>query len=419
MLTSTVLSMRTGSTAETSPPTPGDAPPRAGRRHDIDSIRVFLSALVILHHAAQAYGPRDWWYVEGQPRAQWIEDFAVLNAPFKMSLFFLIAAYFLPAAVDRRRQRPYVGPRLKKLGGPVLVGFFLVIPVLMYAYYLNFRGYGPIGFGDYYWNVYLGEGTEPDGWTGPIWPDRQFGHLWFLQHLLVYSLIYLAWRAIADWLRARRGLPRTPGTVRTPKGVGGLAVLGFALVVGVGTAVLRIYHPVDQWVPVAEIIQTEPADLAQHVPFVIAGVLAYRRGWLQTLPARVAYAWLGAAVALSVAYVVFRDPLTDAFQWGGANAGQFAWAGYETVLCVGYALGTLVTFRDHVRGTSPLHRAAADATFAIYLVHLPIVVGLQYAVRDLPLGATSQFLAVALLGFVLSVAAALVLRRIPVVRTIL
>ena len=398
---------------------PASAPERPGRLHYIDSIRVALSALVIVHHAAQAYGPEDWWYVEGQPKAQWIEDFAVLNAPFKMSLFFLIAAYFLPAAVDRRGERPYIGPRLKKLGGPILIGFFVVIPVLMYAYYLNFRGYGPIGFGDYYWNIYLGEGTEPEDWTGPIWPDRQFGHLWFLQHLLVYSMVYLAWRAVADRLRARRGLPRTPGTPATPEQVGGLAVLGFALVIAIGTTALRIWYPVDEWVPVVEIIQTEPADLAQHVPFVIAGVLAHRRGWLQTLPARVGYSWLAAAVVLSIAYVAFRDPLTGYFHWGGANAGQFAWAGYETVLCVGYALGVLVLFRDHVRGTSRLQRAAADATFAIYLIHLPIIVGLQYAVHDLPIGATGRFLVVAVLGFVLSVVAALVLRRIPVVRAIL
>ena len=398
---------------------PAKTPEASGRLHYVDSIRIALSALVIFHHAAQAYGPLDWWYVEGQPKAQWIEDFAVLNAPFKMSLFFLIAAYFLPAAVDRRRERPYVGPRMRKLGGPILVGFFVVIPVLMYAYYLNFRGYGHVGFGDYYWNIYLGAGTEPDDWSGPIWPDRQFGHLWFIQHLLVYSMLYLAWRAIAERVRVRRGLPRTPGRRATPQQIGGFAVLAFAVLVGVGTAVIRIWYPVDEWVPVAEIIQTEPADLAQQVPFVIAGVLAYRRGWLVTLSARVAYGWLAAAVALSVAYVAFRDPLTGYFQWGGANPGQFAWAGYETVLCVGYALGLLVFFRDHVRGTSRLQRSAAEATFAIYLIHLPIVVALQYAARDLPLGAGGRFLVVAGVGFVVSVVAALLLRRTPIVRTIL
>ncbi|WP_116951994.1 acyltransferase family protein [Jiangella endophytica] len=388
------------------------------RIHYLDSIKIGLSVLVVVHHAAQAYGPVDWWYVEDQPKAAWIEDFAVLNAPFKMSLFFLIAAYFLPRAVDRRRERPYVRPRLKKLGGPILVGFFLVIPVLMYAYYLNFRDHGSIGFADYYWNVYLGEGDEPTGWSGPIWPDRQFGHLWFIQHLLVYSLLYLAWRAVAERVRARRGAPLV--AVRpVPERIGAGAVLGFAAVVAAGTAVVRIWYPVDEWVPVAEIIQTEPADLAQHLPFVVAGVLAYRRGWLETLPSRVGYAWLAAAVALSAVYVAFRDDLTGFFEPGGANLGSFVWSGYDTVLCVGYALGMLVIFRNHVHGTSRLQRSAADATFAIYLVHLPVVVGLQYLVADTPLGASARFVVVAGAGLALSVAAALVLRRTPGVRAIL
>jgi len=146
---------------------------------------------VILHHAAQAYGPNDRWYVEGQPHARWIEDFAVLNAPFKMSLFFLIAAYVRPMAVDRRRSKPYVRPRVKKLGGPILVGFFPVIPVLMWAYYLNFRAYGSIGFGDYYWHVCLGQGPEPANWSG---------------------------RAVADRIRVRRGLPATPERTPSPNG---------------------------------------------------------------------------------------------------------------------------------------------------------------------------------------------------------
>lgn len=159
------LSIRTGRVVSGEQGVATEALPT--RLHYLDSIRITLSVLVILHHAAQPYCPADWWYVEGQPKAQWIEDFAVLNAPFKMSLFFLIAAYVLPAAVDRRRQHPYLRPRLTKLGGPIVVGFFLVIPVLMYAYFLEYRGHGPIGFGDYYWNVYLGAGDEPRGSERP------------------------------------------------------------------------------------------------------------------------------------------------------------------------------------------------------------------------------------------------------------
>jgi hypothetical protein len=40
----------------------------------------------------------------------------------------------------------------------------------------------------YYRDVYFGLGEQPAGWTGPSWPDLQFGHLWFVQHLLVFAL---------------------------------------------------------------------------------------------------------------------------------------------------------------------------------------------------------------------------------------
>ncbi len=392
-----------------------ETPPK--RLHYLDSIKIVLSVLVVAHHAAQPYGPMDWWYVEGQPRAQWIEDLAVLNAPFKMSLFFLIAAYFLPAAIDRRRTRPYLKPRLAKLGGPVLVGFFLVIPVLMYAYYLNFRPYEGLGFGDYYLNVYLGAGEEPADWSGPIWPDRQFGHLWFLQHLLVYSLLYWLWRAVVERVSRRR--PDRGTSVTGPRPVTGSMVFCFVAAVAIATAGLRIWYPVDTWVPVLEIIQAEPADFAQHALFVVVGVLAYRHGWLRTLTPRIAYGWLAVAVGLSAAYVVFRDTLTAFFELGGANLGSFGWSAFEAVLCVGWSLGFLVFFRDHLAGSSRWQKTAADSTFAIYLLHLPIVVGLQYLLRGSPLGASADFLLVAVFGLVLSVLTAAVLRRTPGIRTIL
>jgi glucan biosynthesis protein C len=40
----------------------------------------------------------------------------------------------------------------------------------------------------YYRDVYFGLEEQPAGWTGPSWPDLQFGHLWFVQHLLVFAL---------------------------------------------------------------------------------------------------------------------------------------------------------------------------------------------------------------------------------------
>ncbi|MFF2519474.1 hypothetical protein [Streptomyces sp. NPDC058086] len=49
---------------------PPQAPGRPTHRLAwLDNLRIALTVLVVLHHAAQACGPADWWYVEGQPRA--------------------------------------------------------------------------------------------------------------------------------------------------------------------------------------------------------------------------------------------------------------------------------------------------------------------------------------------------------------
>lgn len=117
-----------------------------------------------------------------------------------MSLFFFVSAYLVPQARDVKGVWPFVRGRLRRLGIPLVVGTFTIIPGLMYAYYVHYRGYPPLSFANYYADVFLGFGSRPPYWTGPSWPDLQFGHLWFLENLLVYSLIY----ASCSRLAARR-----------------------------------------------------------------------------------------------------------------------------------------------------------------------------------------------------------------------
>jgi hypothetical protein len=74
------------------------------------------------------------------------------------------------------------------LGIPVVVGALTIVPGLLYAYYIHYRGYPPISFPRYFTGVYLGLGDKPADWSGPSWPDLQFAHLWFIQNLLAYSV---------------------------------------------------------------------------------------------------------------------------------------------------------------------------------------------------------------------------------------
>jgi hypothetical protein len=64
-------------------------------------------------------------------------------------------------------------------------------------------------------------GAMLDGW---------FGHLWFLEHLLVYALLYVAWRLLTARRSAGAPLP-VPGNA---------ALLIYALLLGLLTYVIRI-----------------------------------------------------------------------------------------------------------------------------------------------------------------------------------
>ncbi|MFJ9554243.1 acyltransferase family protein [Nocardiopsis sp. NPDC101807] len=383
------------------------------RLYYLDNLKLLLIVLVVLHHASQPYGPADWWYVEGAGGSPALSTLSAVSGAFRMSLFFAISAYLLPRAFDRKGPRRFLGERFRAFVPPILLGFLVLVPVLMYAYYVNFRDHGSLDFAAYYAQVYLGTGPEPEGWTGPIWPDRQFAHLWFLQHLLAYAVLYAVWRWISARLAGRRPLRAPSG--RAP---GTPAVVGFALAVAAATFLLRVWYPVDRWVPLLEFIQTEPADLAQYAGFFVVGVLAYRRGWLSTLPAGAGYAWLAFGAGLVALHFAAGPRLDSVYAMGGWTTGSLLWSVVESLMCTALSIGLLVAFREWADRPSRWTRALAPLTFTVYLLHVPVVVGLQYALAATTAGPVAAFAVVSAVGLPLSFALAWILRRIPYLRAL-
>jgi fucose 4-O-acetylase-like acetyltransferase len=200
-----------------------------------------------------------------------------------MSLFFMISGYFLPAAYDRKGARDFLTDRLRRLGEPLLFFFFVVFPAMMYTYYLNFRHYGHLPFLVYYSQVYFGRGTRPLDWSGR-WPDAQFGHLWFVEHLLVFAVWYVIWRLIH---------PRPDGFnskgERPPRN---LEIVVFTLALAAVTFVVRIWYPIDKWSAFLGFIQVAFADVPRDLSFFVIGVIAYRRNWFLNIPKKTGKAWL-------------------------------------------------------------------------------------------------------------------------------
>jgi glucan biosynthesis protein C len=377
----------------------------------IDNLRITLIVLVIAHHAGQAYGPGGWWYFENPVRASILGAFFTVNRSFFMSLFFMISGYFLPMSYDRKGARDFLRDRLRRLGYPLLVFFFAVFPVMMYVYYLNFRHYGPLPFLVYYSQVYFGRGIRPADWTGPSWPDMTLGHLWFIEHLLIFAVCYALWRLI--------NRPRAIVEGREWRLPRNLEIIAFILALAAVTFVVRIWYPIDKWVPFLRFIQVAFADVPRDLSFFIIGVVAYRRNWFLNMSKKTGKVWL--LLGLAAAGLCYGLNLTGHmyFSAGGLNVQSVLYDLWEAFLCSGLCIGLLVLFREKLNSQGALAKNLAASTYAAYLFHVPILVFLQYAVRHVAAAAIVKFAIVTLAAIPLTFLFSSYIRRFPLVRRII
>ena len=235
------------------------------RLYFLDNLRVLAIALVIAHHAAMPYGPPGGsWPVQEAVRADVLDGFFTVNRSFGMSLFFMIAGYFTVMACDRSGPRTFAKSRLTRLGLPLLaVG--LVLTLL---------------------NVLSAEGNK----LAAAWPI-EVGHMWFVEHLLVYSLAYALWGAIR---------PQREGTGRKLVAVPRWwAIVIFSLVLGFVSGVVRIWSPVDDWSYLLGFLRVAWADVPRDLSLFILGAVAYRQRWVDRFPTRAGMAWLGVGLFLA------------------------------------------------------------------------------------------------------------------------
>ena len=382
-----------------------------GRLHFMDNLRVALTVLIIFQHSSFAYAPANWWYYSDAQQQPLLAAFFVVNRSFRMSLFFLVAGYFMPYVFDRKGPRLYLKDRFRRFGIPILVFLFIVVPFLMYAYFINFRPYGSIGFVSYYFHYYWGfSDHHPDDWAGVEWPDRNIAHLWFIEMLLIYAVIYAGWR----WLRHALAL-NWPRPIRYP---GPLTMIILIAVIAAVTYWVRLHYAVFIWRPFLGFIQVSPADLPRDLACFLFGVLAFRNDWLRRIPASTGYRWLALGVACAALFDICDLTGHSFFSVGGTSTDAKVYALWETVTCFGFALGLPVLFREKFDFRNWFTDKLSAASYGVYVIHLPLVVALQYAMGPTGLSAIAKFLLVAVIAVPVSFALTMLLRRSALLRQV-
>ena len=162
------------------------------RRHDLDLLRAFAMMLGIWLHTAvaalalpgvSAEGPLAW--------------FAAGVHGFRMPLFFVLSGFFTALLWQRRGPRGLLRDRSRRVALPLLVGLVTIIPMLLVCGYIG--SLAPVEVAD------TGIEPNPDLFLGV-----GLGHLWFLWYLflLVLADVPLAQPITRVGARARVGPPR-------------------------------------------------------------------------------------------------------------------------------------------------------------------------------------------------------------------
>ncbi len=360
----------------------------------VDALRVAIVMFVIVHHAAQAYGPTGgMWPLHDEAQSDWFRPFYTVNAAFGLGLLFLLAGYFVPSSYERKGPRRFLRERWVRIGVP-LVSFALLIHLP--AVYLLGPHPAP---GEFIRWLY------EHGWQ-PI-----YLHLWFIGHLLLYSAVYVAWRQVV----ARSG--QAPSAWPLPNHA---AIAGFVIAAALITWIVRMRYPVDKWVPLLGIVAAEPAHLPQYVALFASGIAAHRGDWLRRMPTTVGMIWLAvgsiAAAGVYIAHAVGKD---DLMVGGGTGWSSLLFSTWEMMISAGLVVGLIVLFREVFHRPHRLLAAMAAASFGAYILHPEIVVALQSGIQGLVLPAVVKFALVAVLGTILAFGVAHLISHVPGLRAIL
>ena len=378
---------------------------KTGRIVALDRARTFITLLVVIHHSVVNFT-----YFGNGDRIRWLGfDLVVLfNDSFFMAFMFLISGLFVHDSLTRRGAAGYLRRRAWRLGVPLLISIFVLIPIAYYASFLRYHlpGTTDFNFLHYWWHMIT---------VGP-WPS---GQSWFLWVLLAFDIV-----AAAIWSMAPKFLAALGRLISALRKRPAAAFVAF-LIVSVATYLpMHLAFGDGAWF--------EPG----HYPFPIQtsrilfypayfftgvgiGVISLRTGLLAENGeiARRWAVWLGFAVLFFGAILLLiyahhnwiadfkYPPLWWKIAYGIAFA-MFSAAMAFTVPAISLRL---------THSSMRLLDAMLPSAYGIYLLHYVFIIWLQYFVYDpaFPAGVKAGIVFAGTLGgsWILTV----LLRKIPFV----
>jgi glucan biosynthesis protein C len=354
------------------------------REHFWDALRAFLMLLGIPYHVALSYQPGQDFIVHSGEGVRGFTEFADVLHLFRMPAFFVIAGYFALLLLARRDPSLWLKGRFVRLGVPFLTCIVTLVPAMNMVCELS----------NLPWHGAVHSWRENSLTSGGYWVR----HLWFIIVLLYFSTIAAGLATVFPAVKTGM-LPQRIDRWAARNMVSALLVAGLVIGAWEASALEAFYRAgLDTNLP-QQILRLDEAII--FAPwFALGCVLVRGRETLAQAVRFSAPVAVIAVVATATWLLVHKDvpPMLERF------IGTFAALATTQVLIAGA--------RSLLDRPIPLVRRLTDASFVIYLFHLPLITLFVWLAQPLPVWPLVKALAIMALSFGLSYAMWLVIGRI-------
>lgn len=317
----------------------------------LDHLKVFMTELVVLFHIVLIFSdeflgakvtldggekvPGSVYSLDNGFAAVFAIWFRHTNWSYFMSLFFFISGYFVPSSLDKKGRGKYLKDKFQRLGIPVLILFFVFMPLTMWLEAEYLFDEAQFWFDNAYKNTWYSDGP-----------------CWFVLWLLNFSVIY----AFCDG---------EPLSVSAPS-VGAVFVVAFAC-------------GVSQVLPYSNFVQAPGGvhRLALHLVFFCSGIVAKRNAWLDhfaTLDKATIWFVRCVAIACVGIFLIFAVDARPYTVQGLPQPGSDIMMFFEGFTSVIMSFALLEFFQANFTGTNRLMKWASSGAYAVYLIHPAFVV---------------------------------------------
>jgi len=355
--------------------------PASERLHALDALRGGALVLGIVLHTAMSFvpvTPRIWFIQDTHPSLL-LGLLTFTIHVFRMTTFFVMAGFFARMSLHRRGIRGFIRDRLQRIALPLVIAWpLLFAPMSLIAIWASHFPHG--------------------GWSRiwpPVLPNFPLTHLWFIYLLLELYVAMLVLRGALVWLDAsgtrRAVIDRVfARIIRNP-----LAPLVLAIPICIAFCLDPQWgHSMEVRTPDRSLITNSQAWIGFGVAFGV-GWLLHRQLDLLRLIERRWFPHLVLALVLILICFVLAGAMMSA---PGAPQLPYSFATLRLVAAVLYAatiwMSTFAATGLALRfmsGFSPIRRYLADASYWLYLIHMPIVMVLQVALSQLDWPALMKF----------------------------